>query len=121
MPDNVTPITEPNAFVARRSQPSIEERLERVAARLTELANELPQAMSWVEAEMEALRGDVRQTLKMIAERTAADREHLTSEVVLLRDAVSAMGDAVVALRDEVIARQGALPFRPVPGRPAAG
>src|SRR5262245_10025375 len=102
MSDNVAPMPD-----ARRGDVGTEpeERLEQVVAHLTRLASEFPHAMNWVEAEVEALRSEVRQTLKAIAERNAADRDSLARQVAGLHDAVAAMNEALVALRDEVIAR----------------
>ncbi|MGH9277482.1 MAG: hypothetical protein ACRD12_05175 [Acidimicrobiales bacterium] len=123
MSDNVTPMPEPKRLASRRSPLSPEERLERVAAQLTRLASEFPQAMAWVEAEVEALRSEVRNSLKTIAEWATADREQLATQMALLNETVGAMGDALVALRDEVIARThpSGAPPGPAPGRGPGG
>lgn len=104
MPDNVAPLPEPQSLAARRGDPNPEARLEQAVDRLSRLADELPQAMAWVQAEVEILRAEVRQALKVIAERTAADRQHLASQVGLFGESLEAMGAALTALRDEVIA-----------------
>jgi hypothetical protein len=103
MPDHA-PMSDPTSLAARRPEPGPEARLEQVADRLGRLADEFPQAMGWVEAEVEALRSEVRQALKVIAERMAADRQHLATQVAHFGESLAAMSAALTALRDEVIA-----------------
>ena len=126
MSENVAPMPDAGSRAGRGDKPASEERLEVVADRLRRLADESTQTIGWVEAEVEAMRTEVRQSLRLIAERAAADREELVRQVALLRETLSGMHEALRALRDEVIALTGGVPApasasrtRPGAGDPA--